>query len=75
MKDIDNPRFKHGGGEIPFKGKVNIKEGALRFYKGPCPLPGVTHSYKITVLALSADNNILGQGSAVKRFTTKRLRK
>ena len=71
MPDLNAPRFNHGGGEIRFKGKETIKEGALETYQGPCPFGGKTHSYEIAVLALGSGKKILGQGKAVKEFTVK----
>ncbi|MEW6603035.1 MAG: hypothetical protein AB1499_18840 [Nitrospirota bacterium] len=69
MVDLDMPSYDHGGGEVAYIGSSTISEGALGSYAGPCPPPGVEHSYEITVQALSADKKlILGQGKAVRKF-------
>jgi phosphatidylethanolamine-binding protein (PEBP) family uncharacterized protein len=70
MVDLDMPAYNHGGGEVYYNGSATtiIKEGALESYAGPCPPIG-THSYEITVQALSADKKlILGHGKAVRKF-------
>lgn len=69
MVDLDMPTYDHGGGEVSYDGSNTIKEGALKTYAGPCPPPGVEHSYEITVKALSADKKlILGHGKAIRKF-------
>jgi phosphatidylethanolamine-binding protein (PEBP) family uncharacterized protein len=68
MVDLDYMVYDHGGGEVSYNGSAIIMEGALKPYAGPCP-PGVTHSYQITVQALSADKKlILGHGKAVRKY-------
>lgn len=69
MVDLDLPTYDHGGGEVAYDGSNTIKEGALKSYAGPCPPPGVEHSYEITVQALSADKKlILGIGKTIRKF-------
>ena len=68
MVDLNYLVYDHGGGEVAYNGSRIIMEGALESYAGPCP-PGETHSYQITVQALSADKKlILGHGYAVKKY-------
>jgi len=68
MVDLDYLVYDHGGGEVAYNGSRIIMEGALESYAGPCP-PGETHSYKITVQALSADKKlILGHGYAIRKY-------
>jgi phosphatidylethanolamine-binding protein (PEBP) family uncharacterized protein len=68
MVDLNMLTYDHGGGEVSYNGSMIIKEGALESYAGPCP-PSMTHSYQITVQALSADKKlILGHGKAVRKY-------
>jgi phosphatidylethanolamine-binding protein (PEBP) family uncharacterized protein len=68
MVDLDYAAYDHGGGEVSYNGSAIIMEGALASYAGPCP-PGVTHSYQITVQALSADKKLIfGRGYAVRKY-------
>jgi len=67
MIDIQVPAYPHGGSVIEYTGGNEIPQGAID-YTGPCP-PS-THTYKWTVLALNAEENlVLGKGTAVKPFT------
>jgi phosphatidylethanolamine-binding protein (PEBP) family uncharacterized protein len=69
MVDLDMPTYDHGGGEVAYDGSDSISEGSLKSYTGPCPPPGVEHTYEITVKALSDDKKlILGHGKAVRKF-------
>ena len=67
MVDLDLFRMDHGGSEVPYTGLKTISEGAILPFLGPCP--SETHSYEITVQALSADKKlILGHGKAVRKY-------
>jgi len=67
MVDLDLSRMDHGGSEVPYTGLKTINEGAILPFLGPCP--SETHSYEITVQALSADKKfILGHGKAVRKY-------
>ena len=67
MKDLDFMNMDHGGCEVPYTGPNTISEGALSTYLGPCPEE--THSYEITVQAMSEDKKlILGHGKAVRKY-------
>lgn len=67
MVDLDLFRMDHGGCEVPYTGLKTISEGAILPFLGPCP--SETHSYEITVQALSADKKlILGHGKAVRKY-------
>jgi len=70
MVDIDMPTYDHGGGEVTYNGTSTITEGTLKTYSGPCPPPGIEHTYEITVQALPADKKIIiGQGKSIKKFS------
>lgn len=67
--DLDMSTYDHGGGEVPYDGSTTISEGSLKSYAGPCPPPGVEHSYEITVQALNADKKlVLGHGKAIRKY-------
>ena len=68
LKDLDAPRWKHGGGKIENNDSGIIQAGALKDgYNGPCP-PSGSHRYEFTVKALNAEGIIIGIGKAVRNF-------
>ena len=68
LKDLDAPRWKHGGGKVENNDSGIIQAGALKDgYNGPCP-PSGTHRYEFTVKAVNAEGIIIGIGKAVRNF-------
>ncbi len=77
MNDLDFQNKDHGGGVIDFSGsdgKMNVPEGALKQYEGPCPRAHYNnfgHDYQITVKALGADGSELAVGGKKQNFSAK----
>jgi len=68
LKDLDAPRWNHGGGAVANDGSGIIPSGALqKGYNGPCP-PSGSHRYKFTVKALGDDGRVVGTGSAIQNY-------
>ena len=65
MVDLDMTSFNHGGGKVDNDGSGVIREGALSYYKGPCP-PAGGHQYEITVNAMDASGSMIAKGKAVR---------
>lgn len=68
MKDLNRPKYKHGGGTVAYNGDGLIPAGSLGGYMGPKPPAGETHMYVVTVTALGADKTALAQGSASRTY-------
>ena len=49
MKDLDAPRYQHGGGKVAWNGEDTIMPGAFT-YLSPCP-PHGSHRYRWTATA------------------------
>ncbi len=70
MADLDMPTYDHGGGVVAYDGVGAIPEGALDSYGGPCPGPGVEHTYEMTVHALDEEKTlVIGLGKAVRKYS------
>lgn len=68
MVDPQKPSSKFNGGEVAFAGSGQIREGALKFYRGPCPSTE-GQAYGITVQALDVGRReAIAQGSAERQF-------
>lgn len=66
LVDENVPKYKHGGGEIKFRGLPLIKPGQFT-YKSPCP-PDGPHTYTWKVFALDAKRRILGTATNTVRY-------
>jgi phosphatidylethanolamine-binding protein (PEBP) family uncharacterized protein len=72
LVDLDKPDYVHGGGQIPYSGSAAVPAGAFGgSYRGPCPPPGVVHTYRWTVEAMDANSNALAKGIATGTFPPK----
>lgn len=72
LKDISVPAWNHGGGRIEHDGSGIIPAGALDIgYNGPCP-PGGRHKYEFSVMAVNAEDVIIGFGKARQSFPPKK---
>ena len=68
LKDLDVPRWNHGGGSIAYDGSGIIPAGALKSaYNGPCP-PSGSHRYQFSVKALDNEGVVIGMGKAMRTF-------
>ncbi len=65
MKDLDAPRYNHGGGKVRMSGNGTVPAGVFK-YKGPCP-PGQTHTYVWTATARKG-STVLGKATASRKF-------
>jgi len=61
LKDLNEPRYNHGGGEVVNDGSNIIRPGALKSYRGPCPPPHSPHRYSFTVTAIDASGKVLAR--------------
>jgi phosphatidylethanolamine-binding protein (PEBP) family uncharacterized protein len=72
LKDIDSPRFKHGGGTATVnqgESDTIIPAGALNNqYEGPHPPRGKVHRYTFTVTAIGPNGTELATGVAERTF-------
>ena len=68
LKDLDVPRWNHGGGTIENDDSGIIPAGSLKNrYNGPCP-PSGSHRYEFTVNAVNEEGIIIGLGKAMQSF-------
>jgi len=68
LKDLDVPKWNHGGGSVSNDGSGIIPSGALKSgYNGPCP-PSGSHRYRFTVKALDGNGKVTGIGAAVQNY-------
>ena len=65
LKDLNSPKFKHGGGTVavePGLAETIVSSGALKSrYKGPYPPRSQVHRYTFTVTAIGADGSVLAK--------------
>jgi len=68
LKDVDNPHFNHGGGEVPFIHSNIIGEGALNAYFGPCPPKDYygRFTYCFKVEAVDSNNRVIAWGRSCR---------
>ena len=72
LKDISLPARNHGGGSVPHDGSGVIPAGSLKIgYNGPCPPLGKRHTYEFSVMAVDAEETIIGFGKARQGFPPK----
>ncbi len=68
LKDLDAPKWNHGGGTVANDGSGTIPSGALKSgYNGPCP-PSGSHRYRFIVEAVDNGGRVIGTGQAVQNF-------
>jgi phosphatidylethanolamine-binding protein (PEBP) family uncharacterized protein len=68
LKDLDVPRWNHGGGRVPHDGSGIVPAGALtNGYNGPCP-PSGSHRYQFTVRALNREGVVVGMGKSMATY-------
>jgi len=73
LKNISDPDWNQGGGDIEHDGSGLIPAKALDIgYNGPCPPPGQRQKYEIWVMAVDAEKTIIGFGKARQFFPPKK---
>ena len=71
LKNITIPVWNQGGGSVKHDGL--IPAGALQIgYNGPCPPPGKRQKYEFSVMAINAENEIIGFGKVRHPFPPKK---
>ncbi|WP_146589505.1 YbhB/YbcL family Raf kinase inhibitor-like protein [Puniceibacterium confluentis] len=65
LKDLDRPKFNHGGGKLRISGSGMIPFGTFR-YNSPCP-PDGAHTYEWTATARSG-NRVLATTKARRTY-------
>lgn len=65
LKDLDAPRYNHGGGTVGMTGGGVLPAGVFT-YKSPCP-PGGVHTYEWTATA-RGDGRTLGTAKARRKY-------
>jgi hypothetical protein len=64
-----NAAFNHGGGDVPYLGKLTIPCGAITGgWIGPFPPEGQVHTYAFSIKALDESGATLGTTSATRDF-------
>ena len=72
LTNLDVPEWNQGGGKVEYGGSELIPAGALDIgYNGPCPPPGQTYKYEFSVLAMDAEDGVIGFGEARQPFPPK----
>ncbi len=66
LKDLQVPRYPHGGGKVAYKGKGTIAPGAFK-YNSPCP-PGGRHTYEWTAVAMDKSGKTLATAKASRKY-------
>jgi hypothetical protein len=73
LKNISDPDWNQGGGEIEHDGSGVIPANALDIgYNGPCPPPGQRQKYEFRVMAVDAEGTIIGFGKARESYPPKK---
>ena len=67
MVDIDNS-YNHGGGTVTYDGSDRIPVGALKKYKGPCPMMNMNPRYEISVKAIDENGKVIAFGKKYKIY-------
>ena len=72
LKDLDSPKYKHGGGKLKLDSGATeavVPAGSLKDrYKGPHPPRNVVHRYVFPVSTIGADGKVLSEGQAERSF-------
>lgn len=72
LKNLTVPEWNQGGGQVEADGSGVIPARALDIgYNGPCPPVGERHKYEFRVMAVDADDAIIGYGKAMQPFPPK----
>jgi phosphatidylethanolamine-binding protein (PEBP) family uncharacterized protein len=72
LTNLGVPEWNQGGGQVKYDGSEFIPAGALKIgYNGPCPPPGQTYKYEFSVVAMDAENSVIGFGKARQPFPPK----
>ncbi|AXS41456.1 phospholipid-binding protein [Breoghania sp. L-A4] len=66
LKDLQVPRYPHGGGKVAYTGKSTIAPGAFK-YNSPCP-PGGRHTYEWTAVAQDKAGKVLATAKAKRKY-------
>lgn len=68
--DLDLKTYDHGSGFVDNDQSGTIGRGTVKgAYKGPAPwLPGMIHTYEITVRAYDEKGRVIGIGKNAKKF-------
>ncbi|WP_319523196.1 hypothetical protein [uncultured Desulfosarcina sp.] len=73
LKNITDPAWNQGGGDIEYDGSGVIPANALDIgYNGPCPPPGQRQKYEFRVMAVDAEGTIIGFGKARESYPPKK---
>jgi hypothetical protein len=73
LKNISEPDWNQGGGDIEHDGSGVIPEGALDIgYNGPCPPSDQRQKYEFRVMAVDAEGTIIGFGKARESYPPKK---
>ena len=67
MMDIDNS-YNHGGGTVTYDGSDHIPAGALKNYKGPCPMMNMNPRYELRVKAIDGNGKVIAFGKTFKIY-------
>ena len=73
LKNITDPAWNQGGGDIEHDGSGVIPSNALDIgYNGPCPPPGQRQKYEFRVMAVDAEGSIIGFGKTRESYPPKK---
>lgn len=73
LKNVSDPAWNQGGGDIEHDGSGLIPARALDIgYNGPCPPPGQRQKYEIWVMAMDAEKTIIGFGKTRQSYPPKK---
>ena len=67
MVDMDN-RYNHGGGSVTYDGSDRIPVGALKNYRGPCPMMNMNPRYELRVKAIDKNGKVIAFGKKYKTY-------
>ena len=67
MVDIDN-NYNHGGGTVTYDGSDRIPVGALKNYKGPCPMMNMNPRYELRVRAIDGNGEVIAFGKTFRIY-------
>jgi len=73
LKNVSDPAWNQGGGDIENDGSGVIPANALDIgYNGPCPPPGQRQKFEFRVMAVDAEGGIIGFGKARESYPPKK---